>query len=567
MLMNLWFAFSSASRRAKHQRVGVRTKPSWVTHRVVSRGLLSGTLSLVCAASLRAVTSGDVSELFYAPDKVQTIHLEITSEDLIRMQRALPERIYAAGSFRWNDQSLYPVGIRYRGGSSSMPESPYKRSFLIAFSEFRKGQRFLGLRNAALDNGIQFGSLFSECLITEVLRGVGVKASRCNHARVYLNGKPAGVFVNVERVDKSFLERHFGTATGVLFKIDEGGPGADLRYAGSDPMLYRKAFELHLGNESEAFTALLEFIRILNDPSISTAEFSRHMDIESFVKTTAVMLFAGAFDQYTGWGPHNYYLYMNSRDRRWTYIPWDLDVGFADNAFGRVPVLEGWHAAWPVPVPGRPLMERLVSDPDLLKQYRKQARTILETWFRPETLIPKLRAMYEKVRPALADDPYPARRATVPSDVGYSDILMSMEEFIRKRYVLAKKQLDSPGPRPASKPAPPGPAGDGPSPGPPSSDSPSDLRAVKVTPKGVELNWRDHAEGEVAYIVQRCVGAGCEDFSNAIGRPGENITAAVDMDVQPGVTYRYRVYAVLPTPQGPRGTGVSNVITVSVPKE
>jgi len=27
------------------------------------------------------------------------------------------------------------------------------------------------------------------------------------------------------------------------------------------------------------------------------------------------------------------------------------------------------------------------------------------------------------------------------------------------------------------------------------------------------------------------------------------------------------VYAVLPTPQGPRGTGVSNVITVRVPEK
>ncbi len=53
--------------------------------------------------------------------------------------------------------------------------------------------------HVALDNGIQFGGLFSERLVTDILRGVGVKASRCNYARVYLNGKPAGVYVNVER--------------------------------------------------------------------------------------------------------------------------------------------------------------------------------------------------------------------------------------------------------------------------------------------------------------------------------------------------------------------------------
>jgi hypothetical protein len=82
----------------------------------------------------------------------------------------------------------------------------------------------------------------------------------------------------------------------------------------------------------------------------------------------------------------------------------------------------------------------------------------------------------------------------------------------------------------------------------------------------VELSWTDHAEGEIAYVVQRCTGPECTDFANVIGQGGQAITAAVDRNVQPGMTYRYRVYAVLQTPQGPRGMGVSDVITVIIPK-
>ena len=63
--------------------------------------------------------------------------------------------------------------------------------------------------------------------------------------------------------------------------------------------------------------------------------------MDEFLKTTAIMLFAGCFDQLTGWNPHNYYLYRHQGTGRWSYIPWDLDVGFADRAFGRLPVLEG----------------------------------------------------------------------------------------------------------------------------------------------------------------------------------------------------------------------------------
>ena len=119
----------------------------------------------------------------------------------------------------------------------------------------------------------------------------------------------------------------------------------------------------------------------------------------------------------------------------------------------------------------------------------------------------------------------------------------------------------------ADGPEPGGPGHEGPQPGPPSADAPSDLRAVNVTRTEVELQWKDHAEGEVAVVVQRCAGADCKDFTNAIGQAGGNSTTAIDRQIQPGMTYRYRVYAVQPTPQGPRGTGVSNAITVSVPRE
>lgn len=504
------------------------------------------------------------SDRFFDPEVVQTIHLAVKPEDLDRMRRALPQRICVPGVFRWNDQTLQNVGVRYKGNSSSGPDSSHKRAFLIVFSEYLKGQRFLGLRHVALDNGIQFGSLFSERLITDVLRDLGVKASRCNYARVYLNEKYIGVYVNVERIDKSFIERHFGTDPGSLFKVDEGGPGADFRYLGADPALYQKSFELHAGTKVKAFAELLEFIRAVDTPTGTEAELRRSLDVEAFVKTTAVMLLAGAFDQYTGWGPHNYYLYRNPADRRWTYIPWDLDVGFADKAFGRVPVLDGWHAAWPAPIPGRPLMERLIAHTNLLQRYREQASVILEASFRPEILIPKLRTLYEQIRPALEEDPYPPRRVTVPSDSGYPDILATMETFIRERYALARTQLDDPGNRPQPQPINPTPDQAGPQPGPPSADAPSDLRAVKVTPSSVELRWTDHAAGEMAVIVQRGTGADGTDFANAIGQGGQDITTAIDRDVQPGKTYRYRVYAVRPTPQGPRGTGVSNVITVRI---
>lgn len=513
-------------------------------------------------------------QAFYDPSTVQTVHLEISPDNLNRLQAALPERIFVPGRFRWARQIIEDVGIRYKGNSSSHPRSDLKRSYLIKFSEYRKGQRLFGLRRVALDNGIQFGSLFSERLITDVLRDLGVPASRCNYATLYLNGQYRGVYVNVERIDESFLDRQFGEATGPLFKVDEGGPGADLQYLGEDLRPYQKTFELQSEPTVPPYGRLLDFLRALNRPAGGEAPLAleRLIDLDAFLQTMAVLLLAGAFDQYTGWGPHNYYLYQRPTDQRWVYLPWDLDVGFAAQAFGRVPVLDGWHAAWPVPVPGRPLLERIVAEPTLLARYRQVAGAVLEQHFRPEILIPKLRGLYAQIREDLARDPFPPRRATNPADTGYESILASMEDFIRQRYTLARAQLVDPGPRPAPTP-PPGPHGPPPhpgrppAPGPPSEDAPTQLRVVAQEPGRVELGWVDQATGEVAFIVQKAVGAAGAEYANALGLPGENLTRAIDHDVRPGATYRYRVYAIFPTPEGPRGTGVSNAVTVTIPAE
>ncbi|MEW6160375.1 MAG: CotH kinase family protein [Verrucomicrobiota bacterium] len=524
---------------------------------------------LFCFLAVLSSTTpaADSTDPFYNPEAVQRIDLQIEPADLERLRDSLPQRVFVPGSFRWNEHLLSSVGIRYKGNSSSNRDAPFKRGYLIDFSEFQSGLRFLGLKHVALDNGIQFGSLFSERLITDILRDLGVKASRCNYARLYLNGKFQGIQVNVERIDKPFLERHFGSDRGVLFKVDEGGPGADLRFLGNDPGLYEKAFELQAGRRREAFGQLIELIRAINSPTLTESELRRRVDIDAFIRTTAVLLFAGAFDQYTGWGPHNYYLYLNPADQRWTYLPWDLDVGFADNAFGQVPVLDGWHAAWPAPMPDRPLMEQLLRHPNLLQEYRDQAREILEEKFHPDLLIPKLRRLADQIRSDLEHDPNPMRRVTVPSDRGLADILGSMEIFMRKRYALARAQLDAPGQRPEPKKMTPSPSENGPRPGLASADAPTDLKAIRVTSAHVELRWVNHTDKAFAYVVQRCTNGNAANFVNAIGQGGADITSAIDREVQPGKTYRYRVYGVLPTPQGPRprGTGVSNEISVTIP--
>jgi hypothetical protein len=101
------------------------------------------------------------------------------------------------------------------------------------------------------------------------------------------------------------------------------------------------------------------------------------------------------------------------------------------------------------------LLERIVGDPVLLARYRKEARAILDKSFEPERLCRAIDAKYKLIKDDLEKDPFPHRRATVPGDRSYDDIVESMKAFVRKRHATAVKQFETPGERPKPE-RPPG---------------------------------------------------------------------------------------------------------------
>lgn len=505
---------------------------------------------------------------YYQPDEVQSVYLGVAEEDLKRMHAALPERIYVPASFRWRDISIDRVAIRFKGNSSSSPNQRHKRSFLVKFDKYDDNLRFLGLRRVSFDNGIQFGSLFSEPIITEILREQGIKTHRCNYAKLFLNDKFHGVYVNVERIDQTYIDEQL-VGNGALYKVDLGGPGGNLQYQGNDPESYKRAFEPKSKAAEEDTNRLVEFIRMIHqsEPSEFADDLEAQLELDDFFRVTSVMLLSGAFDQLTGWNAHNYYLYHDPEQDRWRYIPWDLDVGFCEVAFGHIHVLADWNAAWPVPGHSQnPLLERIIANPTLLQRYRRHASEVLDKYFEPDQLCAKIDAKYKLIEQDLLRDPFPHQRATNPEDRDFAGIVASQKDFVRKRYATARQQLDDPGKRPKFAPRR-RPGQQEPKPGPKSADAPSMLRLTSVDSSSVQLKWDDNADGEAGHILQRAVGADSKEFRNHLGQPGDKITTATDPAVQEGQTYHYRVYALKRTPQGMQGTGVSNVVTVRVEKK
>ena len=109
------------------------------------------------------------------------------------------------------------VMIRINGNTSWLQtimfdEHP-KMQFMIAFNKVDDDGRFQGQRKIKLDMPRSDWTFLQQRVGLAWLRGrAGVPAQCANSARVYIDGEFYGLFTNVERQDKGFLERVFGDA-------------------------------------------------------------------------------------------------------------------------------------------------------------------------------------------------------------------------------------------------------------------------------------------------------------------------------------------------------------------
>lgn len=77
----------------------------------------------------------------------------------------------------------------------------------------------------------------------------------------------------------------------------------------------------------------------------------------------------------------------------------------------------------------------------------------------------------------------------------------------------------------------------------------------------VRLDWKDNASNEASYVVERCTGGSCTNFS-VIASPAANTVQYTDPSAARTTTYRYRVAA---TGSGGTKSPYSNIVTVTTP--
>ena len=132
-----------------------------------------------------------------------------------------------------DNEAMKNVAIRGKGNTSlstvkTMDSDRY--SFKIEFDRYESGKNYHGLDKLSLNNIIQDNTYMKDYLTYRLMAEFGVDTPLCSFVCITVNGEDWGLYLAVEGVEDSFLQRNYGRDTGELYKPDSmsfggGGPG------------------------------------------------------------------------------------------------------------------------------------------------------------------------------------------------------------------------------------------------------------------------------------------------------------------------------------------------------
>lgn len=200
--------------------------------------LVCGVLILAILAAvlgLFAMTGATVGETtiekayetgFFDTSVVHT--LDITIDDWEGFLADCEDEEYVMCDVTIDGETVQSVGIRAKGNTSLSQVKNYgndRYSFKVEFDHYQDGINYQGLDKLSLNNIIQDNTYMKDYLSYQLMASFGVDAPLCSYIYLTVNGEDWGLYLAVEAVEESFLERNYGSDSGELYKPDSSDMG------------------------------------------------------------------------------------------------------------------------------------------------------------------------------------------------------------------------------------------------------------------------------------------------------------------------------------------------------
>lgn len=127
-----------------------------------------------------------------------------------------------------DNEAYKNVAIRGKGNTSLAQVASYgnnRYSFKIEFDHYDSSKSYYGLDKLCLNNIIQDNTYMKDYLSYTMMNYMGVASPLCSYAYITVNGDDWGLYLAVEGIEESFLQRNYGKNYGELYKPDSQNMG------------------------------------------------------------------------------------------------------------------------------------------------------------------------------------------------------------------------------------------------------------------------------------------------------------------------------------------------------
>lgn len=335
-------------------------------------------------------TLGYESRLF---DTSYVHSIDIVTDDWDSFIENCESEEYSSCAVVIDGESYKNIAIRAKGNTSLSQVANYgndRYSFKIEFDHYNDATTYHGLDKLCLNNIIQDNTYMKDYLCYTMMNYAGVSSPLCSFAYITVNGEDWGLYLAVEAVEDSFIERNYN-GTGNLYKPDSmsmgGGRGngkdfdqEDFDFSKFDKFNAENSAETdtsdstdtssktdfqppQMGNfggrkgdksgfggmgsddvklvytddDFDSYENIFDSAktditdsdktRLINSLKVlNSDDAASTVDVDAVIKYFAVHNFVCNFDSYTGSMIHNHYLY--EKDGILSMIPWDYNLAF-----------------------------------------------------------------------------------------------------------------------------------------------------------------------------------------------------------------------------------------------
>ena len=176
-----------------------------------------------------AHTMGYENRLF---DNTRVHTIDIVMDDWDEFIANATSEEYYTAAMVIDGEAYKNVGIRGKGNTSLSTVSSLgseRYSFKIEFDQYDSSITYHGLDKLSLNNLIQDSTMMKDYLTYTMMNAFGAAAPLCSFVYITVNGEDWGLYLAVEGIEDSFLERNYGSNYGELYKPDSmsfgGGRG------------------------------------------------------------------------------------------------------------------------------------------------------------------------------------------------------------------------------------------------------------------------------------------------------------------------------------------------------